>query len=667
MRRFLLIITYTLTAWPLFAQQTDSVSGSTRHVDLVTIYGRRTVSSAIPAQTLSGKELKALSANTIADAIRYFSGVQLKDYGGIGGLKTVNIRSMGSQHVGVFYDGIALNNAQNGQIDLGRFSLDNMEAISIHNGQKSSLLQSAQDYASSSTIYMRTRTPRFESGNRNLDIGFKTGSFGTANPSLLWEQRLSDRLSSSVSAEYLYTTGRYKFRYTTLGGYDTTQTRHGGDVSALRAEAGLFGTVKEGQWRAKLYFYNSERGYPGAAVRHEPGKFRHEDRQWDRNIFVQGMFRKRLAERYNILVSGKYANDYLRYLSDPRINESTMYVDNRYHSQEVYLSTAGEAEVFKWWSLNLAADYRYNTMTSDMPLFAYPRRHTLLAAAATSLRFDRLNIQGSVLYTHIKDHTDISGASAGSKDVWSPSVAVRYKPFREHELDIRAFYKSTFRMPTLNDLYYTFIGNKYLKPEHATQYDIGAVYSRRFVRRSFKQLELQADLYYNVVNDKIVAIPASNQFQWTMLNLGRVEIKGLDAMMLTRWLFGKVSMHTRVNYTWQQAQDKTDPSSPYYGGQIPYIPWHSASATLGADFCGWSLSYSFIYTGKRYESVANTPENYAPPWYTHDMSVSKSFTIRRVGMRATAELNNIFNQQYEVVQCYPMPGTNFKIKINVTI
>ena len=33
-------------------------------------------------------------------------------------------------------------------------------------------------------------------------------------------------------------------------------------------------------------------------------------------------------------------------------------------------------------------------------------------------------------------------------------------------------------------------------------------------------------------------------------------------------------------------------------------------------------------------------------------------------MRTTAEVNNIFNQQYEVVQCYPMPGTNFKIKIN---
>ena len=95
----------------------------------------------IPAQVLGGRDLQRLSAVSVADALRYFAGVQIKDYGGIGGLKTVNVRSMGSQHVGVFYDGLQLGNAQNGQIDLGRFSLDNMETVSIYNGQRSTILQ----------------------------------------------------------------------------------------------------------------------------------------------------------------------------------------------------------------------------------------------------------------------------------------------------------------------------------------------------------------------------------------------------------------------------------------------------------------------------------------------------------------------------------------------
>ena len=62
---------------------------------------------------LSGERLQRLNSHNVADALRYFSGIQIKDYGGVGGLKTVNIRSMGTNHVGVFYDGIELGNAQN--------------------------------------------------------------------------------------------------------------------------------------------------------------------------------------------------------------------------------------------------------------------------------------------------------------------------------------------------------------------------------------------------------------------------------------------------------------------------------------------------------------------------------------------------------------------------
>ena len=183
--------------------------------------------------------------------MRYFSGVQVKDYGGIGGLKTVNIRSMGSQHVGVFYDGIELGNAQNGVIDLGRFSLDNMEAISMYNGQRSAILQPAKDFASAGSVYLRARVPSFDSLERFHVKGvFKTGSFGLANPSLLWEQRLGKRVSSSLSAEYMYTTGRYRFSYSKKGpdgvGYDTTEIRRNGDVRSMRGEYGLFGDVDEG-------------------------------------------------------------------------------------------------------------------------------------------------------------------------------------------------------------------------------------------------------------------------------------------------------------------------------------------------------------------------------------------------------------------------------------
>ena len=672
LRWILCLILSLFTTLPAISQSKvrhqTSLSDTLLKLKEVTIYSNRMQKKMSPVQILSGKELEKLNVYSVADALRYFSGVQIKDYGGIGGLKTVNIRSMGSHHVGVFYDGIELGNAQNGVVDLGRFSLDNMEVISLYNGQKSAIFQPAKDYSSASAIYMQTRKPIFKGEKKNnLNIGVKGGSFSTINPSLLWEHRFNERISSSISTEYMYTSGRYKFTYAKKDGYDTTAVRQNGDVRMLRLENAFFGKVPKGEWKAKAYLYNSERGYPGAAVREEPGKFRHQDRQWDTNLFVQGSFQNYFKPWYSLLANGKYAYDYLHYLSDPRLDVTTMYVDNHYRQQEIYASAAHLFTIYPWWSMSLSNDFQWNTLRADLIDFVYPTRNTILTSAATSFDFNRLMLQASLLYTHVDDNTRTKGANAGTKNKYTPSVIATWQPLTKLPLNVRAFYKKVFRMPTLNDLYYTFIGNKDLKPEYTTQYDVGITFSHTWNNHWLKSLDLQIDGYYNEVDDKIIAMPTSNQFRWTMINLGHVEIRGLDAAIRGEWGFGKVELSTLFNYTYQKAQDFTDPTSEWYGGQIPYIPWHGGSIILNGSYQTWSCNYSFIYTGERYEAVANIPENYAQPWYTHDFSLSKTFQWGKTGIRVTTEINNIFNQQYEVVQCYPMPGTSFKIKLNVML
>lgn len=195
--------------------------------------------------------LQSLNSFSVADAIRYFSGIQIKDYGGIGGLKTVNIRSLGTHHVGIFYDGIQLGNAQNGQVDLGKFSLENMEEISLYNGQKSEIFQPAKDFGSSGSVYLRSRTPQFAEGKKyNLKATVKGGSFDLIDPSILYEYKFSDRMSASFNAEVINSSGKYKYRYkrvypnTHQVMYDTTAVRQNGDVFSTRIEAGLYGKIQ---------------------------------------------------------------------------------------------------------------------------------------------------------------------------------------------------------------------------------------------------------------------------------------------------------------------------------------------------------------------------------------------------------------------------------------
>ncbi len=623
----------------------------------------------IKPQSLSGIELERLNSQTVADALRYFSGVQLKDYGGIGGIKTVNIRSMGTNHVGVFYNGIQLGNAQNGQVDLGRYSLDNIEEIALYNGQKSNIFQSAKDFSSSSAIYITTKRPTFSKGrNYQITAQMKTGSFGLANPSIIWNQRLSDNITFSANAEYTYANGKYKFRYRRLQlngdvAYDTTATRQNGDVEALRTELGIYGKLHDGQWNINGYFYTSERGIPGAIVNNV---FRRGERQWDKNAFGQGAFEKKFTNFYSLKLSGKFAWDYSNYLRD---DSKELYLNNHYYQKEVYFSAANLFTIKDWWTVSAATDLQWNTMDADLTDFAYPTRWTELAAIATAFNFNHFNLQASLLGTFIQESTRSRKAYTASpnKHELSPAAFINYHPFSDNRLEIYGFFKKIFRMPTFNDLYYTEIGNANLEPEYTYQYDIGFSINRSLNHSFFDFASIKADAYYNSVTNKIIAYPTGKQFRWTMINLGTVHIAGLEMSGDIAAHINKVDMKLHVQYTFQRARDYTDPTDSYYGDQIPYIPRHSISLSYNANYKGWDFNYSFIYTGERYNEQENNLYNYEPPWYTHDMSLSKEFSIGKVQLRLMGELNNVFNQAYEVIHNYPMPGRNFRITAKVTI
>ena len=621
----------------------------------------------IPAQTLKEEELQRLNSFSVADAIRYFSGVQLKDYGGVGGLKTVNIRSMGTNHMAVFYDGIQLGNAQNGQVDLGRFSLDDVEEISLHNGQKSDIFQSAKDFGASGTIYITTRRPRFEKGrNANFKATMKTGSFGLINPSIRSEYKISDAVSASFSGEWVNATGKYKFRYrrrNTLGEivYDTTAVRHNGDINATRLEAALHGVMNEGRWTVRAYSYNSERGIPGAIVNNV---FRNGERLWDTNSFIQGTFTNRWTQKFRSLVNAKYAADYTHYENQ---DAKLIQTKNTYRQKELYASCANLYNILDNWEVSLSYDFQWNTLdaTFYMPTesdgtFPYPTRYTQMAALATAFEWGRFKGQASVLGYFVHEKLKRFEARP-DKVVVTPAFFLSYKPFRRQDLSLRAFYKRMFRMPTFNDLYYTDMGNAFLKPEYAEQFNVGLKYTKDFRNMSvLRTVDASVDAYYNHITDKIIAYPKGQQFRWTMLNLGEVDIKGVDVALNTAWAFGEVEATARLQYTYQEAIDVTDPADTYYRGQIPYIPWHSGSAVLSLFYKGWGLNYSFIYTGERYNQQENIPRNHTQPWYTSDLSLQKSFAIRTRTLKLTAEINNLFGQDYDVVLNYPMPKTNFR-------
>lgn len=640
----------------------DSLSHQLKEV---VVTARKPNEDIIPAQTLSGEELHRLNSNSVADALRYFSGVQVKDYGGVGGIKTVNIRSMGTNHTGVVYDGVELGNAQNGQIDLGQFSLDNIEALSLYNGQKSEILQPAKDFGSAGTIYMRTRTPVFNDGeNYHARVTVRTGSFDLLNPSALIELKLSERISTSLSAEWINSSGKYKFRYRRVNpagelAYDTTAVRQNGDINATRIELNTHGTLNHGSWNFKVYNYNSERGVPGAIVNNV---WRRGERIWDTNSFAQGRYTGFFG-KFTTLNNIKYAFYRTHYVNN---DDKQVKIDNLYKQKEIYFSSANEYEVTNFWSVSASYDFMWNTLDADVYGFVKPDRISHYLSAATALNFNRIKIQASALGTFI--HDKIRGQKApADKHVFSPAIFLNTYPFHKKDFSLRVFVKQSFRMPTFNDLYYADMGNSQLSPERVTQYNLGFLYDHNS-SSLISAARISADVYYNKVKDKIVAYPKGQQFRWTMLNLGLVDIRGIDVTgLLTLNPYRDMYLTVRAQYTFQRAIDITNPSDNYYRDQIPYIPRHSGAAVFNAQWHGWGLNYSWIYVGERYNQQENIRYNYTQPWYTSDVSLSKDFKLGRVRLRGLIEINNLLSQDYDVILNYPMPKRNYRFTLTVEI
>ena len=181
-------------------------------------------------------------------------------------------------------------------------------------------------------------------------------------------------------------------------------------------------------------------------------------------------------------------------------------------------------------------------------------------------------------------------------------------------------------------------------------------------------MAFSADAYNNKVKDKIVAYPKGQQFRWTMLNLGVVDIRGVDVTgLVTVSPAVDFDFTLRTQYTYQRAIDITNPEDNYYRDQIPYIPHHSGSAIVNIRWKNWYADYSFIYVGERYNQQENIRYNYTQPWYTSDISLSSDFCVNNVKFKCRIDVNNLFSQDYDVIINYPMPKRNYRFTVQLDI
>ena len=653
------VFLFFLPCLPLTAQgqdvRNDTVTDRTHQLQEITVTESRRqhqVTSTAPLRLIDQDQMLTLGVTDMADALHRLPGVTLRDYGGAGGMKTVSVRGFGAKHTGVSYDGILLSDCQSGEIDLSRYSLDNVEQLSLVIGDNDDIFIPARNASASSVLNIQT----IGHAENPFTAQVKVGSFGYISPYMRYEQKLSDRLVVSAVGEYTYAENDYPYEIRNVR-FVVEDKRTNSRMNTGHGELNVVWDINSfNRLSGKAYYYDNDRQLPGQV--HYYTNLNLETLH-DQNFFAQLQYLTHNRLGWSLKWHAKYnwnASIYKDPLYPNAVNDAS------YWQREFYTSAALLYAASEQWVFDYSADYSFNNLNSSSyrTIDTHPFRHTILQSVTAKYHDGRLTALARLLYSLYLNGTKV-GDDASNMRRLSPSVSLSYRLLPEEEFYIRASYKNIFRAPTFNENYYYHYGSPDLLPESTDQFNIGLTYHCQFPTVS---CQITLDSYYNHVKDMIVAVPY-NMFIWTCINVGKVRVLGTEATFDSQWPVAKGHvLELTGNYCFQQAENRTNEQSPAYGFQIAYIPLHTGSVALAWENPWVNFSVHGSGMSSRWANNQHYEGTEINGYWDMGLTLWHTFCWKRQQLETRVDVKNIFNNQYEIVRFYPMPGRSWLVSVN---
>lgn len=648
------------------AQVPDTiVTGQTLHEVSVMAYRNPTRGCGAPSIYVSKEDIERQGYASLNEALQTLEGVSVRDYGGIGGLKTVSIRNFGAQHTGLSYDGLPILDCQNGQIDIGRFNLDAVDCIKVDIGGSDDIFRAARlsNYVGTVNIKGAGISSCNEPKGIHVDTKIRYGSFNTFNP-YMRARIINNDWSFGVWGNYIGSDGSYPF---TLQNGDllTKEVRKNSQVAQFNGEVYSSGNLgRYGKLLLKGNGYHSTRGLPGSVIFYTQHPTEHLKEQ----TFTLAAIHEKQMESWRIRTSLSYNNVFNHY-TDTLATKPTPDNDKYSQRQGAFSFVAMWDDILpnkhsteRRLALSLAEDIDIARLNSNLASSLVPTRESCYTSLSVRFTNKRLTIISTLLGLLSIEQVK-TGQAAPTRRRVCPTLNLSWRILKNEDIHLRMAYKETYRLPTFNDLYYQRVGNHNLLPERARQCNIGATWQKIIDEHS---MGITADAYYNNVRDKIVAIPT--MFIWNMRNVGRVNMTGIDCSITYRGNYTSwMTLNVAANYSWQHAVDVTQHEAKNYRHQIAYTPRHSGNVVITAVMPWCNMSYILSAVGERYSLAQNTAAYRIPSYREHSISVNRLFSLpsytrgnRSSHIRISIEAINLSNYNYEVIKYYPMPGRHYR-------
>ena len=234
-----------------------------------------------------------------------------------------------------------------------------------------------------------------------------------------------------------------------------------------------------------------------------------------------------------------------------------------------------------------------------------------------------------------------------------------------HYFQLKTNIHSTFRRPTLNDLFWKTNATEMTKPERGWGMELGLIKNQ-----TFNHVEIAAEItgFYRELNQPIIWVP--NGWSWIATNFyngryGGVQynLKVTGAINYCKWFIASGGEYVST----QVKKKSTEPAF-----QQIFIPDFMGYLAASLERKKWGLKLEIQHTGNRFVQTDNQAfisgyrlVNGTFLWKAIDLMSLKN--KKKIKAEISIETKNLLNTIYQNMPGRPMPGRSIWLNMNISI
>ncbi len=625
------MLSFALLSLTGYAQQIPIDSSTQLNVVEVSDSKYILFSNSSKTETFDSTLLNRYSTNNLADVLVNESQIFIKSYG-LGSLATTSFRGAGASHTAVLWNGFNLQSPMNGLIDLSLIPANFMNEAKVQYGGGGAMWGSG---AVGGSIHLNNI------GIYNRGISFATNTtFGSFSDKQQQAQIEISKKRFISSVKLFNHDAKNDFPFVNSAQYGKPLQRQ------TNAELQEYGLMQENYFQlnsrqkinTRFWYQFNDRNIPPSMtqninVSNQKDELYRLTSEWQRT-----------GAKIKSIVRAAYFDEYLFFA------DSSIDIDSKSRTKVFITEAENNFSITKFDIVNIGLNNTYSeAITEDYIQNPHQNRTSIFA----SYKIQTYNDSWTAVVSAREEFVENKAIP------FSPSIGIRGKFLKYFSIKLSA--AKHYRLPTFNDLYWAQGGNPNLKAEEGWSEEASLEHSY-----SKKNIfwELGATAFNRDINNWIIWLPDEYGI-WSPENVLKVWSRGVEykvkfILEKNKFKFQLSGLYNYVLSTNEKAATANDVS---VGKQLIYVPIQNAQGSASIIYKGTSLNYTQLYTGYRYTLSDNS--NYLKPYSLANISVSQTFSLSTSKLKIFAQLNNVWQETYQVLAYRAMPLFNYQVGLSL--